>query len=137
MMELILNLGWLLLAVACYQFWWPRQRRSGARMRGCFRELLALGCALIVLFPIISVTDDLHAEQAVMEDSSARVSKLRGNVHSAASARQHFSTLRTVRPPGPCDSLRVVDRARVMVTLSPRAGFTSPRFGRAPPLSLS
>ncbi|MGO9269427.1 MAG: hypothetical protein ACLQOO_04075 [Terriglobia bacterium] len=136
-MELILNLGWLLLAVACYHFWWPRRRRSGAGTTRGFRGLLALGCALVVLFPIISVTDDLHAEQAVMEDSSARLGKMWGNTHSAASAGQHFSTLRTILPSHFPDPRRVVGRVLVTDPSSPCVGVNSPRFGRAPPLSLS
>jgi len=136
-MELILNLGWLLLAVACYRFWWPRRRRPGAGTPPCFRGLVALGCALVVLFPIISVTDDLHAEQAVMEDSSARLTKLWGSTHSAASAGQPSSTLPTTLPfhlPGPPG---VVGRVLAADTPSSCVGVTSPRFGRAPPLSVS
>ena len=32
--------------------------------------LSALGCALVLLFPVISATDDLHAMRAEMEESS-------------------------------------------------------------------
>jgi hypothetical protein len=134
-MELALNLGWLLLAVACCHFWWPRQRWVGAGTPRCFRGLVALGCALVVLFPIISVTDDLHAEQAVMEDSSARLSKLWGNTHSTSSSGQHFSTLPTRLPSNPPDPRRVVGHVLVADTPSPCVGVISPRFGRAPPLS--
>ncbi len=80
-MELVLNAFWLLLALASLGFW-QRQRshsKSGSRRRSeSLRGLIALGCALAVLFPVISLTDDLHGEQAVMEDSS--------------SSRKHFKT---------------------------------------------
>ena len=32
--------------------------------------LSALGCAVVLLFPVISATDDLHAMRAEMEESS-------------------------------------------------------------------
>jgi len=32
--------------------------------------LSALGCALVLLFPVISATDDMHAMRAEMEESS-------------------------------------------------------------------
>lgn len=63
-MELLLNLLWLLLLVpACWI--WRRERKSSMRC------LLALGCALVVLFPVISATDDLHAAPQAMEDSTS------------------------------------------------------------------
>jgi hypothetical protein len=34
--------------------------------------LFALGCALILLFPVISATDDLHAMRVEMDESSKR-----------------------------------------------------------------
>ena len=33
--------------------------------------LLALGCMLVILFPVVSATDDLHAMRAEMEESPA------------------------------------------------------------------
>jgi hypothetical protein len=64
-MELLLNLVWVLLAVpAC--FLWQRTRRRFSSLQ-C---LLTLGCALVLLFPVISATDDLHAMRPEMEESS-------------------------------------------------------------------
>jgi hypothetical protein len=70
-MELLLNLAWLLLAIPAYQLWrssTPRNRRYGFSSLQC---LLALGCVLVLLFPVISATDDLHAMRAEMEESPA------------------------------------------------------------------
>jgi len=47
---------------------------------------LALACALVLLFPVISLTDDLHAEQAPMEDSSRSVMKARSLVQGCLRA---------------------------------------------------
>jgi len=68
-MELLLNLAWLLLAVPAYWLW---RRSAEARPGEKFRSIqcfLALGCALVVLFPVISATDDLRAMKAEMEES--------------------------------------------------------------------
>ncbi len=69
-MELLLNLAWVLLALPGYWLW-----RQGAEARQSRRVsspqfLLALGCALVLLFPVISASDDLHAMRAEMEESS-------------------------------------------------------------------
>ena len=44
----------------------PANRRRGFSSLQC---LLALGCVLVLLFPVISATDDLHAMRAEMEES--------------------------------------------------------------------
>jgi hypothetical protein len=76
-MELLLNLAWLLLAIPAYQLWrnsTPANRRRGFSSLQC---LLALGCALVLLFPVISATDDLHAMRAEMEESPASKRSIR------------------------------------------------------------
>ncbi len=71
-MELFLNLCWLSLLVPAYLLW--RQRiLCGSQGGGAGRSFVffcALGCALILLFPVISASDDLHAMRAEMEESS-------------------------------------------------------------------
>lgn len=67
-MELFLNLFWLTLGVPAA--WvlvrgqcrgWERHRRMGSAV--------VLGCVLLLLFPVISATDDLHAMRPEMEES--------------------------------------------------------------------
>jgi len=79
-MELFLNLCWLSLLVPAYLLWRRRtsSTRSDSSARGPARSpaarplmfLSALGCAVVLLFPVISATDDLHAMRADMEESS-------------------------------------------------------------------
>ena len=77
-MELLLNLIWVLLAVPAFWLW--RYEASPAR---CSRYLtplrivLVLGFVLLLLFPVISATDDLRAMQPETEESLAgqRVSR--------------------------------------------------------------
>ncbi len=71
-MELSLNLFWLLLAIMSLALWrqqTPLLRGRRQRHRS-LHGLMTLGCALALLFPVISITDDLHAEQAIIEDSN-------------------------------------------------------------------
>jgi hypothetical protein len=84
-MELLLNLAWLLLAFPAYWLW--RGSRSGAE--GKFTSLqclLALGCVLVILFPVISATDDLIAMRTEMEESPISKRSVRLGTHDKASA---------------------------------------------------
>jgi len=79
-MELSLNLLWLLLAGVSFPLAW-RERSNHALARGhAARRIISLACALVFVFPVISLTDDLHAAQVVMEDSNSvkRISKSSG-----------------------------------------------------------
>ena len=69
-MELLLNLAWLLLALPAYWLW-SASRSAPARRFTSLQCLLALGCALFILFPVISATDDLCAMRNEMEESPA------------------------------------------------------------------
>jgi len=67
-MELLLNLVWLLLAIPAWWLWRVRRRERKFSSLHC---LLSLGCMLVVLFPVVSATDDLCAMRAEMEESPA------------------------------------------------------------------
>jgi len=68
-MELLLNLAWLLLAVPAYWLW--RGSSRAGRSFSALQCLLALGGVLVILFPVISATDDLCAMRAEIEESPA------------------------------------------------------------------
>ena len=87
-MELLLNLAWLLVATGAIVLW-LRQRGGGTSTarRGLLLQSVALACALTVLFPAISATDDLHAAQLAVEASDVARKALRSmNTVSSASA---------------------------------------------------
>jgi hypothetical protein len=75
-MELFLNLCWLSLLLPAYLLW--RQRTSPTSPEGRAKSpaasplifLCVLGCVFVLLFPVISASDDLHAMRAEMEESS-------------------------------------------------------------------
>jgi len=80
-MELFLNVAWLMLALPAIWIW----RRDAdcihlARSFGRALPFLILGCILLLLFPVVSATDDLHPMQADIEESSQRrVKQLSGD----------------------------------------------------------
>jgi hypothetical protein len=84
-MELLLNLAWLLLALPAYWLWLGR-KRPHARTSSALQFLLVLGCMLVVLFPVISATDDLCAMRAECEESPAGKHSLRQAAHERLSA---------------------------------------------------
>lgn len=66
-MELLLNLCWLALLLPAGLLW---RRRTASRGHATgFQHLCVLGCALVLLFPVISATDDLHPMRPEMEES--------------------------------------------------------------------
>ena len=68
-MELLLNLLWLMLALLALGLWWRRETSARSICRlGALDELVLLSCALVLLFPVVSATDDLHPLRPDMEE---------------------------------------------------------------------
>jgi hypothetical protein len=90
-MELLLNLVWLTFAVLALGLRW--QTRSE---RHCNRltPLVVLSCVLILLFPVISVTDDLHPIRPEMEESSMS-KKIRAAAHTSSNNAGVFDSFPT------------------------------------------
>jgi hypothetical protein len=84
-MELFLNLAWVSLA-ALMVWLWPRfapRSGPGGRMENRSKQLVALAVLLLILFPVISVTDDLLATQNPAEtDSTLRRDHIAAGSHS-------------------------------------------------------
>jgi hypothetical protein len=79
-MELSLNLIWLLLAALMLGLWLRFAPRSGSNQR---MQLVALSVLILILFPVISVTDDLQAALNPAEvDSTLRRDHRCTNPHS-------------------------------------------------------
>jgi|SRR5579859_655521 len=76
-MELLLNLAWLLLALPAFWLWRGSRSASAGRKFTALQCLLALGCVLVILFPVISATDDLRAMRTEMEESPVNKRSIR------------------------------------------------------------
>jgi hypothetical protein len=74
-MELFLNLCWLSLLPPAYLLWRRRTASTGWGVPAGSPAahplvfLCALGCVFVLLFPVISISDDLHAMRPEMEES--------------------------------------------------------------------
>jgi len=138
MMETILNLVWLAVTLAALWLWrfrWKGAlRKPGHDVR---LEAVAMICILALLFPVISLTDDLHPQVIPVEASSskrARVLLAAQHAHgSQAGTTSHqqlafdFVGAATVNPR--MQSAGSLPHARVPQLLSRSAAAS----GRAPP----
>ena len=136
-MELAFDLLWVLISLVAYGWWFARRSRGdqNIKTRAAFRgEIFALGLALIILFPSISLTDDLHAENAVMEESSRSVLKARQLAQKCLRAAKSLTPLTAII----CESLSGEVGSVVGRVLPPEApligsALVRPSHGRAPP----
>ena len=71
-METVLNLIWLVLALAMFCLWRYCWRASQRDVTHKWTAAIALGCALALLFPVISLTDDLHPETVAIDGSTGK-----------------------------------------------------------------
>jgi hypothetical protein len=90
-MELILNLAWLGLAAAILGLWPPFGRRAGVSGG---KQMVALAVLTLILFPVVSATDDLLAAQ-----NPAEADCCQRKDHAAASA--HSMVPAVASPPQP------------------------------------
>ena len=135
-MELLLNLFWVLLAVPAFCVWRIAKSSPGTKKQS-HHSWLTLACILILLFPVVSATDDLQAMRPEMEESSSQDAL--GNPHhgkvlaSARSVCDSFlspARLHRVRPEAAVSGLVMQP---IMLPLA--IHFVNVRVGRAPPLS--
>jgi hypothetical protein len=75
MVELICNLAWLTTgAVLAWQVAVVRQERSRVAVR-----LIAVVCLMLVLFPVISLSDDLSTPEAALIDAAHSIDQSASN----------------------------------------------------------
>ncbi|MGO8795211.1 MAG: hypothetical protein ACLQLC_10340 [Candidatus Sulfotelmatobacter sp.] len=134
-MELFLNLAWVLLALPAYWLWQRNAEAHRGRRLTPWQCLLALGCALVLLFPVISASDDLHAMRAEMEDSATN----KRTVRQSAGEKSSGSVHRLQGPPAIVASgtwrfaPQVADLDISTMRLSPLVRSGVFHTGRAPP----
>jgi hypothetical protein len=67
LIENCLNLLWLLFALGSLVFWWAPWSAQERKNKNTLLSLGGLSCVLLLLFPVISLTDDLQEIQALAE----------------------------------------------------------------------
>ena len=69
-MEILLNFAWAMCSVALIACWWRGKKANAIPVHV---QLLALGMVVLLLLPVISLSDDLAAMQGAFEaDRSVR-----------------------------------------------------------------
>jgi len=134
-MELLLNLAWLLLALPAYYVWRGSRSATAGRKFNSWQGLLALGCMLVILFPVVSASDDLRAMRTEMEESPASKRTIR------QASPDKLSILKWQSPPalaGSTGFLLVNNnnedwRPLLHASLSAPSAPVIERAGRAPP----
>jgi len=134
-MELLLNLTWLLLALPAYWLWRRSFHTRALGKLGSLQCLLALACLLVLLFPVISATDDLHAMRTEMEESSPGKRSARQAAGEKTSVwHSGWQTLPAVVPaPASFGLLAEGQHESFSVPQSESAGPVVLRASRAPP----
>ncbi|HLX84318.1 MAG TPA: hypothetical protein VKR59_10495 [Terriglobales bacterium] len=136
-MELFLNLCWLSLLLPAYWLWRRELANASGRLgKNPLAPLVfacVVGCALVLLFPVISASDDLHAMRSEMEESE-RAFRHTSHGGPTLHAPAYFS-----HPVLQASSVLTVDfdqSGMVLTLLSPhyRISLSSAVAGRAPPL---
>jgi hypothetical protein len=83
-MELVLNLAWIVLAALMLWLWMRHAPRQGADLR---TQVVALTLVILILFPVISVTDDLMTAPNFAETDCCQ---RKGHVHLSPGATLHL-----------------------------------------------
>lgn len=90
-MELILNLVWMVLVALMFWLWLRHAPREGESRK---MQFVALAIVLLILLPVISVTDDLMAAQNPAETNSCQ-----RRDHALSIARStHFHATAAIPP---------------------------------------
>jgi hypothetical protein len=129
-LELFLNLAWLGIAISAlsaFAVWARAEKSDGHRLR----VGIAVTCGLALLFPIISVTDDMSPDAAALEEWSAarRAALIIVNVaHAAVAIPVVFAIEQRAKELFVCIGLVVLTFSALAT-----ATFATARSLRAPP----
>ena len=136
-MELLLNTFWLVIAAGALGVWIRRWRR-GAKRQDLPLQLFALGCVLVLLLPVISVTDDLHATTLAVEASGFSRKILKSITPSGALVHPWRPVIPVVLLLAlfSAAARKLVGAAIEQRVLLSVTGFIHPVDGRAPPTVL-
>jgi hypothetical protein len=142
-MELTLNLIWLCVAIVGLRLLWGSLSRADARSDRSpnhWRKIVAMSCTLVILFFVISMTDDLHDQEVFVEESKSSRILSRMDASSPAAPGPVvplvfllFFALSCVVPAVPA-ARRLIEPSEVLFM----AAIDNDRLcGRAPPASLA
>jgi hypothetical protein len=141
-MELTLNLVWVCVAIAgiLVQIVMLSRTSASSQPASHGRKIIAMGCTLVILFFVISMTDDLHDQALLLEER--KISRITAGAKSSArlpSDRLTSFDFLLFLPPAafsaPFPTVRRLVAPSVFVVAT-AIDLESPS-GRAPPISLA
>lgn len=127
-METLLNVVWVLASVLCASAGWIHFRRFSRPRHSAQVALIALALVSVLLFPVISASDDLHATLFAFEDALRRID---GVLHAPAATA--FVTLATLTLLLIASLVCTGNVACYEPATTAQPGFTGLITGRAPP----
>jgi hypothetical protein len=137
-MELFLNILWVLIALCGVMVWhtqWVKQSRF--RRYDSWREWTAFICAMVLLFFVVSLTDDLHAELLWIEECSTsrrHAACLTCAHHSSYNDRDSVTHVCAILPAGPSAlSFAFISSVIAVPESLPLRLNRNRKLGRAPP----
>lgn len=136
-MELLLNILWLMLTLPAI---WLRLQDpacvQSSRRLGNMRPILLFGCILVLLFPVVSATDDMHVMRPELEESSSskrQVEVSGGEKSHSSPTTLHTSPALRFRLFPFCPSCLIYGRVVSTRSRRPEPVYLAYRNGRAPP----
>lgn len=137
-METLLNLIWLMVAMAAIWLWrfrWSVSRPNPAHSARV--EAAAMVCFVALLFPVISLTDDLHPETAVVDAASGKrnaclIAASAPHLRAATLHLESHSPLGTISKPFEAVNSSVADIS-ALVQLGDPTFLAGSSSGRSPP----
>ena len=138
MTETVLNALWFILAIASFGLLFRSFADRSAEPSHSstrFQCVVALGCVLAILFPVISLTDDLHDMQAAVEDpaSSGLTAKKFGVTRQLTPNHTQHQLLFIVSLLHLIVGLAAFRHTPIRRTILLSSGLSLNIFGRAPP----
>ena len=115
-MEIFLNLTWAVLSLAGISLWLKVETRSGNQRR---LSMIALVMLFVIIFPVISVSDDLWSIQNPAETDSCQ-----RRDHHAGCAHHQFPSFHAL--PAPFYVASSLDTPLAPLTLDHQENFLSP-----------
>lgn len=128
-MELLFNIFWVLIAIGICVFG-IRHNRNREDAPGVFTGVVAIACVVFLLFPCISISDDLHDVNGMFEDSARK--SISAFVHIQPLVMPAVGLLALSEAPQISQALlwHAAEESAAPRTLD---GFVSLAEGRAPP----
>jgi hypothetical protein len=137
-MELATNIVWAIVAVASYALLFrslARQETEKVRGRSLSTCFIALTCALLIVFPIISLSDDLQEAQITAEEAapSGQIIKRCVASHSLYRSQTSHHVWLIFAPSDQKPHWTVSAMLTVQQNHGTLPSLHPPAFGRAPP----